>query len=154
MPLRLTLIGAIALVLALAVGGTASAAKRMEIAVQDDPVLFAGFYSNPEIGLRYAEQFHTSEVRVNVVWSYVVGKAARKKKAPKHVHYNWSGYDALLGNLERHGMKLQMVLTGNAPAWATGNHKIGHENVKAKAFKAFAGAAAKHFKGRVPRYSI
>src|SRR4051812_35589083 len=104
MPLRLTLIGAITLVLALAVGGTASAAKRMEIAVQDDPVLFAGFYSTPEQGLRFADQFHTSQVRVNVVWSYVVGKAARKKKAPKHIRYNWSGYDGLLGRLRQHGM--------------------------------------------------
>jgi hypothetical protein len=154
MPRRLALVAMLVLALALAVSATASAARHMEIAVQDDPVLFAGFYANPETGLRYAEQFHTSQVRVNVVWSYVVGKSAKKKKAPKRIHYNWSGYDALLRNLKRHGMKLQMVLTGNAPAWATGHHKVGHDDVKATAFKAFASAAAKHFKGRVDRYTI
>src|SRR5215213_2052600 len=154
MPLRLTLVAALTLALAIAVSSTASAARHMEIAVQDDPVLFAGLYSNPETGLRYADQLRVSRVRVNVVWAYVVGKAAKKKKAPKHIRYNWSGYDALLKNLKRHGMKLQMALTGEAPAWATGNHRIGHENVKAKPFKAFARAAAKHFKGKVDRYSI
>jgi hypothetical protein len=153
MPLRLTLVTALTLALAIAVSSTASAARHMEIALQD-AVLFAGIYSNPETGLRYADQFRVSRVRVNVVWAYVVGKSSRKKKAPKHIRYNWSGYDALIRNLRRHGMKLQMALTGNAPAWATGNHRVGHENVKAKPFKAFASAAAKHFKGRVDRYSI
>src|SRR3954447_19429816 len=154
MPLRPTLFAAVTLALALAVSGTAAAARHMEVAVQDDPVLFAGLYSNPEIGLRYADQLHASRVRVNVLWAYVVGKAAKKKKTPKHIRYNWSGYDALIKNVQRHGMKLQMVLTGAAPAFATGNHKIGHQNVKAKPFKAFASAAAKHFKGKVDRYSI
>ena len=47
-----------------------------------------------------------------------------------------------------------MGLTGPAPAWATGNHKVGPVKPKASAFKAFARAAATHFKGRVDRYSI
>src|SRR3954466_10630096 len=133
---------------------SASAARHMEVAVQDDPVLFQGFYSTPQKGLKLAQQLHTTRVRANVVWSYVVGRDNRKKKAPKHIKYNWSGYDLLIANARPYGIKVQLVLTGPAPAWATGNHKRGVYKPKARAFKAFASAAAKHFKGKVDRYSI
>jgi hypothetical protein len=126
----------------------------MEIAVQDDPVLFNGLYSTPQVGIGLAQKLNTSRIRVNLVWSYVVGKAAKKKKAPKKISYNWSGYDLLLSNVAASGIKLQFVLTGPAPAWATSNHKVGPMKPKAKYFKAFAAAAAAHFKGRVDRYSI
>jgi hypothetical protein len=145
------------LVLALAVGmtGSASGARHMEVAVQDDNVLFNGFYATPQMGLDLAQRLHTSRVRVNVVWSYVVGKAAKKKKAPKRIKYNWSGYDLLIANARPYKIKVQLVLTGPAPAWATGNHRVGVYKPKAKAFKTFASAAAKHFKSRgMERYSI
>jgi hypothetical protein len=47
-----------------------------------------------------------------------------------------------------------MALTGPAPAWATSNHRVGPMKPKAAYFKQFAGDAAKHFKGKVDRYSI
>src|SRR5690349_9403373 len=96
-------LAALAVVLAALVTGltatSAYAAKHMEVAVQDDNVLFAGFYSTPQVDLALAQRLHTSRVRVNAVCSYVVGKKdARKKKAPKHIKYNWSGYDLLVAN--------------------------------------------------------
>jgi hypothetical protein len=131
------------------------AGKGMEIAVQDDPVLFQGLYSTPQVGIGLAQRLRASRVRVNVVWSYVVGhSASKKKKKPKKLKYNWSGFDLLLSNLTGTGIKVQFVLTGPAPAWATGNHRVGPDRPKAKYFKEFASAAAKHFKGRVDRYSI
>jgi hypothetical protein len=133
---------------------SAHAATGMEVAVQDDPTLLQGLYSDPQIGLALADKLHASRVRVNVVWSYVVGRDAKKKTAPKNIRYNWTGYDGLISNASARGMKLQFVLTGTAPAWATGNHRIGPVNPKASAFKAFAKAAAEHFRGRVDRYSI
>ena len=157
MATRTKLLCSLTLALALAVAlstQSAQAANGMEVAVQDDAVLFAGLYSNPEVGLVLADNLHATRVRVNVVWSYAVGRSAKRKKAPKHVRYNWTGYDNLYANAARHGMKLQFALTGPAPAWATGNHKIGPTRPKARYFKAFATAAAKHFKGRVDRYSI
>jgi hypothetical protein len=117
-------------------------------------VLLNGYYSSPQVVLPLAQQLNATRIRVNVVWSYVVGKSAKKKKKPKHVKYNWSGYDVLLGNAIMSGMKVQLALTGSAPAWATGNKRIGPVKPKAKYFKQFASAAAKHFKGRVDRYSI
>jgi hypothetical protein len=151
------LICALALALALATGvtSTASAARGMDVAVQDDDVLFAGINSTANVGLKLAGQLHATYIRVNVLWDYVVGsRAARATKKPKKLAYNWSGYDALVSNASAHGMKLQLVLTGPAPAWASGDHKIGPVKPKASYFKLFASAAAQHFKGRVDRYSI
>jgi hypothetical protein len=152
--LKLFLALALTLSLAAATAGTANAARGMEVAVQDDAVLFSGLYSSPAVELKLAQKLNATRIRVNVVWSYVVAKSAKKKKKPKKVHYNWSGYDVLIGNATMSGMKLQLALTGSAPAWATGNHKIGPVKPKAKYYKEFASAAAKHFKGRVDRYSI
>jgi hypothetical protein len=126
----------------------------MEVAVQDDNVLFGGLYSSPQIALKLAQRLQASRARVNVVWNYVVGRDRRKRKAPKHIKYNWSGYDLLVANARLYGIKVQLVLTGPAPAWATGNHRVGVYKPKASAFKAFAAAAGKHFKGKVDRYSI
>jgi hypothetical protein len=89
-----------------------------------------------------------------VTWSYVVGKAARWRTAPKHIAYNWTGYDALIRAAAARGIRVQLTLTGPAPAWATGNRRVGHYKPKSSAFRAFASAAAQHFRGTVDRYSI
>src|SRR3954464_7174763 len=145
---RSLLICALVAALALATANSAMGAKGMEIAVQDDPAIFGGIYSTPQIGLGLAERLHATRVRVNVGWSYVVGRAARKKKAPKHIKYNWSGYDLLVSNAAAYGIKVQLVLTGMAPAYATSNHRIGPMAPSARKFKAFVTAAAKHFKSQ------
>src|SRR4051794_10129955 len=153
----LKFICALTAALALAVGltGNAYAAKGMEMAVQDDAVLWQGLYSNPQVDLVLAEGLHATRLKANILWYYVVGsKTARKKKAPRHIKYNWSGYDALIANANAQGMKVQLALTGPAPAYATSNHRIGPMKPSATKFRAFASAAAKHFKGRVDRYSI
>ena len=155
--LKLSLIAALscALLLALAPSG-ASAAKGMEIAMQDDSSLVIEL-PRPgyrEKGLKLASGLRASWIRANVVWSYVVGSQARKKKAPSTIHYNWTGYDALIAAANARGIQVQLALTGPAPAWATGNKRVGPVKPKAAAFKAFARAAAEHFRARVGRYSI
>src|SRR4051812_27619729 len=142
------------LAVAAGLSSNAYAARGMEIAVQDDAVLFSDLYSSPQVGLALASKLHVTRIRVNVVWSYVVGRAARKKRAPRRIAYNWSGYDLLQAQASARGMKLQLALTGPAPAWATGNHRVGPVRPKARYFRAFASAAAKHFRGRIDRYSI
>jgi hypothetical protein len=155
MPLRSRLICVLTIAFALCTGATAHAATGMEVGVQDDPALFAGIYSTPQIGLNLAERLKASKVRVNVIWSYIVGrKAAKARKKPKHIRYNWSGFDLLVHNASLYGMSVQMALSGPAPAWATGNHKIGPYKPKASLYKGFAAAVAKHFRGSVSRYSI
>jgi len=155
MPLRSKLSCVLTLALAVGTAATAQAAQYMDMAVQDDAVLMNRLYGSVPKTLGLVSQLKANRIRVNVNWSYVVGrKASRSRKTPKKIRYNWSGFDALNKRAKARGMKLQLVLTGPAPAYATGNHKRGPNKPKAKAFKAFATAAAKHFKGRIDRYSI
>jgi hypothetical protein len=49
---------------------------------------------------------------------------------------------------------VQLTLSLSAPAWATGNHRVGKTDPDPGLFAAFARDMAKHFKGRVARYSI
>jgi hypothetical protein len=133
------------------------AARGMEVAVQDDSVFIFQFKggANRAKGLKLAQQTRVSWIRSNVNWSYVVNKYKKQKKAPKNIKYNWSGYDALIRAATAKGIQVQLALTGPAPAWATGNHKVGVDRPKASAFKAFAKAAAEHFRLlSVTRYSI
>ncbi len=133
---------------------SAFAAKHMEFAVQDDAVFVNGLYSGGKIGFKLAQGLNASWVRANVSWSYVVKRDAKRKRAPKHVTYNWTGYDNVVQFAASRGIHVQLALTGPAPAWATGDHRVGHMKPKAGPFKEFARAAAEHFRGRVTRYSI
>jgi hypothetical protein len=154
--LKLPITAALACALMLPMVPSAHAAKGMEVAVQDDSVFVIqlprpGYRAK---GLKLATQMNVSTIRANVNWNYVTLKYRKSKKEPKKIVYNWTGYDALITAAAAKGIKVQLALTGPAPAWATGNHKIGPDRIKATPFKHFAQAAAEHFKGRVPRYSI
>src|SRR5581483_560196 len=142
------------LALALGVQTPAHAAHGMEVAVQDDAVLMNRLYGDASKTMKLVSQLKATRIRANVTWSYVVGKAARQRTAPKHIAYNWTGYDALIRRAAARGIRLQLTLTGPAPAWATANHRVGHYKPSSSAFRAFATAAAEHFRGAVDRYSI
>ena len=53
-------------------------------------------------------------------------------------------------------MRVQLTLTGPAPRYASGNHRIGFPIVKPNPalFGDFTHAVADHFKGRVDRYAV
>jgi hypothetical protein len=154
--LKLPLVAVLAFALLLPSVPSAHAAKGMALAVQDDSIFViqlprVGYRAK---GLKLATQLHASWIRANVQWDYVVGRAAKKRKEPKRISYNWTGYDALIDAAAARGIQVQLALTGPGPAWATGDHKVGPVKPRAAPFKRFARAAAEHFKGRVTRYSI
>jgi hypothetical protein len=155
---RLKLLLAVALICALVTGidvTGAQAARGMEVAVQDDFAMVLGITKGGRSkGLKLAEGLRASWIRANVTWSYVAGKAAKKKKEPKKIVYNWTGYDGLINQAAARGIHVELSLTGPAPAYATGNHRIGPDRPKAAPFKRFAKAAAEHFGSTVTRYSI
>src|SRR5436190_14487349 len=154
MPPTLRAICLLTVAFGLAAGAKAQAARHMEVAVQDDAVLADHLYGNYPKTLKLVSQLSATRIRVNVRWTYVVGKAARKRRAPKHIRYNWTAYDGLIRMATPRGIRLELTLTGPAPAYATANHRWGHYKPSASAFKAFATAAAEHFRGKVDRYSI
>jgi hypothetical protein len=151
------LVAALSCALLAVLAPSALAARGMEVAVQDDTAMVLQLPGGADrlTTLGLAQQLHTSWIRANVGWDYVVGSAnSKKKKEPKNIRYNWTGYDALIGDAEARGIHVQLSLTGPAPAYATGNHRRGVNKPKAGPFKRFAKAAAEHFKGRVSRYSV
>ena len=131
----------------------ATAAPRMEIAVQDDPVFVTQSYYDRERALQQARDMGVSRIRVNVGWANTV-RGSEQKNAPAPLSYDWAPFDSLVDAAARYGIRIQMTLTGPAPAFGAANRKIGNYGPKAARFGDFARAAATHFKGRVDRYSI
>jgi GH35 family endo-1,4-beta-xylanase len=134
-------------------GAPAHAAKGMEIALQDDGAFVSEYSIKRKKALSLADKLFVSRIRVNLPWSAIVN-SPRKKKRPKKRHYDFTSYDALYRKAKQHGIKLQVTISGFAPAWATGNHKIGGYKIKTKYFKEFAHAVAKHFRLAADRYSV
>ena len=145
------------LVVAVALGlfapASAPAANGMEVAVQDDPVLLSRSYYDRERALQQARAMGATRIRVNMVWAGVANDPGAKH-TPETVIYNWRPYDELIDAAARYGMRIQLTLTGPAPAYATYNLRRGVYGPKPKAYGAFARAAVRHFKGRVDRYAI
>ena len=152
---RRILVSACALIaLALAAPSGAQAASNMEIAIQDDAVFVTNAYYGRERGLTKAQQMGVTHLRVNVIWSAVVGSAANRRSRPSRVNYDFTAYDQIVGAARARGMQVQMALTGPAPAWATGNKKRGVYKPKYRYVEDFVEATAAHFRGLVFRYSI
>lgn len=131
----------------------ANAARPLEIAVQDDGILLRGSDGIRAHAWKRIEQMKASYVRVNVYWNDVVSSPTSKRR-PKKIRYSLDEFDRLVKEARKHKVRVQMTLGTSAPAWATSNRKVGKTNPNAKLFARFAGDMAKHFKGKVARYSI
>ena len=150
---RLTAV-ALAAAVVLALAPSASAKPGMEVAVQDDFVFVTqGYYKRSSAFSRIA-QFRAKWLRVNVSWNAVNGSQARSRSKPRKVRYDWTAYDSLINASRAAGVNLQLTLTGPAPAWATGNKKVGPYKPNVTHFKAFVREAVRHFAPFVDRYSI
>lgn len=132
----------------------AHAAKRMEVALADDPVLLARHYYDRDRALQNARELGVTRIRVFVNWAGVMGKQRESLEPPAQPTYHWGIYEELIDAAARAGIRVQMDLTGPAPRYATGDKELGMTSPDAAQFAAFAGAAAARFKGRVDRYSI
>jgi hypothetical protein len=129
----------------------AAAAPGLEVALQDDYVFVEQYHYGREPALAEARRLGVTRLRVMVKWAGVVRRPKARKPQRR---YDWAAYDSLIADAARHGIRLQLTLTGPAPAWATSNRKVGVRGVRAKPYGQFVRDAAKHFKGRVDRYSI
>lgn len=156
MPSHLKTLLALALVLvaALTTASSASAARKMEIAIQDDSVFVHQLYYGRTRALTRAKQLKVTRIRANVSWASVLGRQARYRHSPKRPKWDFGLYDGLVDEARANGIAVQLSLTGPAPKFATGNHRIGPYKPKARYYRQFVKAAVQHFAGRVDRYSI
>jgi hypothetical protein len=151
-----------ALLLTLAISLTAvssaSAARGMEVGLQDDAVFLYQSYYNRDLALQQAKQLGVTRLRVNVLWNRVASAQERQRMAPAQVTYSWWRYDSIVDAAAAYGIKVQMTVSGPAPAWANGKHRAdihaGAYKPNARLFGQFVHDVAEHFKGRVDRYSI
>jgi hypothetical protein len=156
MPRRLTRLLALLAICATALGwsvASASAARKLEVALADDATFLLGLH-NPFKGLKKAKALHVTWLRVSMPWSGVLKEQSKLRRPPKHVKYRWRQWDDIVRRARARGMAVQLLLTGPGPRWATGDHRRSFRRPGPKRFAAFAGATAKHFKGRVRRYEI
>ena len=145
----------LALLAALLAGRVASAhaARGMEVAIQDDQVFLNQAWYGRERAFARARELGVTRLRVNFIWAREIAHPGGRR-APADPGYNWGPFDSLIAQAATHGIKVQLTLTGPAPAWATGNHRVGVYKPNARAFANFARDVARHFKGRVDRYGI
>jgi beta-glucosidase/6-phospho-beta-glucosidase/beta-galactosidase len=135
-------------------GGGGGNDNKLEVALQDDAVFLQRSYYDRDTALAQAQQMGVTRLRVLVLWARVPGADANAKTPPAHPKYDFSAYDSLINDAAGHGIRVQLDLSGPVPAWAAGNHKQGIVRPDAKLFGAFVADAARHFRGRVDRYSI
>jgi hypothetical protein len=128
-------------------------ARPFEVGAQDDGV-FLGHYGDRTKAFTLAGRLRASRIRVMVQWSKVLGPQATLRRTPRVPRWNFGELDSLLGAADANRVKVQMVLTGPAPAFATANHAVGPYKPNARQFARFVAAVVRHFKGRVDRYSI
>ncbi len=139
----------------LAVPANAHAARGMEFALQDDAVFVDQRWMERDKALEHAAKLGTKRIRVNVLWSRVLISDASHKTVPAHGPvYDFSRIDALQAAAAKRSIKLQLTVSGPAPAWATADRKVGGYKPDPVKFSAFVRTVAAHFKGRVDRYAI
>lgn len=134
------------------------ASRGMELALQDDATFLVGGKRVPrEKAFTYARQLGVTRLRVNVLWAYTMPPGfyeARRK--PKSIPYLFNQIDDLVDEAADHGIRVHLSLTGPAPRWARPKPSINQAWYKpnTREFAKWVAIVAKHFAGRVDRYSI
>jgi len=117
-------------------------ARAFEIAVQDDATFLSGNGYPRELAFQQARQIGASTLRVNVFWS----DWKRRGAGP---------YDELVDRARAWRMRVQLTIVGT-PSYAprSANRWLSYNNPSAGRMASFSAELARHFRGRVARYSI
>ena len=116
-----------ALALAVVAAAPADAARGMEIGLQDDSHFLDEDAAVRGAAFAHARSLRASSLRANVPWASVVSDPAAKT-APAAVSFDFSRFDRLVDEAAAHGIRVQLTLTGDAPAWATRDRKISDDH--------------------------
>jgi hypothetical protein len=134
------------------------AARGMELALQDDSVFLVGNKRVTRVkAFKYARQLGVTRLRVNLLWAYTMPPPVYMgRRKPAQIQYLFDKVDSLVDEAADNGIRVHLSLTGPAPRWARPKPLISQAWYKPNTteFGKWAGVVAKHFKGRVDRYSI
>jgi hypothetical protein len=125
----------------LAAGALAAPAGAFQIGIQDDNAFVSASPFGRAVAFDRARRIGVTYLRINLVWA---GYAST----------GYGPYDAAVDQARRHGMTVQLTVTGN-PRWTNGGGgPIGYHYPNAGRFASWIGRVAAHFRGRVRYYSI
>jgi hypothetical protein len=148
---------ALALIVALAslaVAGPAPADTPLEIALQDDPVFVRTHYYDRDRALAQARALGVTRIRAHVTWADVLNDQAKQRTQPSPLVYDFTAHDNLIDAAAAYGIRIQLNFVPHAPAFATGDRKVGVERPNPRMYAEFVRTAVEHFKGRVDRYAL
>ena len=151
------LLAAAALVSSALAAAPAQAGENMDIAVQDEAVLQYQSYFDRARAYTLLRNMNASRVRFNAVWASLNRRQNKQKSVPKTPVYDFGTLDNAIEVARSQGMKVQLSLTGQTPAWAAGNKKLtaqGTVRPNAKLYAQFVKTVVDRYKGRVDAYSI
>jgi hypothetical protein len=114
-----------------------ASADRLEVGVQDEAVFLHGSGIGRDAGLDRARQMGATHIRAGIDWET----------------RNFSAHDALVNAAAARGLRVQLTLTP-APGWVKRSRRTDIYKPRPRAFAAFARRVARHFRGRVFRYSV
>jgi hypothetical protein len=146
---------ALSLLIPLFTATPAAAAPGMEVAIQDDAVLVGRVYYDRDRALQQMRDLGVNRVRINLTWTEVLGsRQSKARRQPKSIKYHWRKYDDAVNAALVNGIRVHLTITGPAPRWATRNKRVGVYRPDSGKYGAFTRSVARHFSGRVDRYSI
>ncbi len=140
---------------AVAVPAPAHAGRGMEVALQDDAIFLYHQYYSPSLAFHQAQELQVTRLRVNILWAKTLPTQRGLTKRPKHLSYDFRPWDNLVDQAAKYGIRVSLTLAGQpVPAFASGHHRQDQYKPNPRRFAEFARDVARHFKGRVDRYSI
>jgi hypothetical protein len=138
---------------ALAGAGIAAqpAGARMEVAIQDDAVFLNGGFPtyNFTKGYQQAKALGVKWIRFNILWAEY--KAACKQFGNSRCFLPW---DNAVNRARANGVQSQVTIAGTPQYEPHGDKALSYNRPSPARYKAFVTLVAKHFKGRVFRYSL
>ena len=147
-------------VLPLLVPAPAQAARKMDVALQDDGFMFEEHPGvSREAGLSAARALGATHLRMNVYWWQATPPSQRNvTTVPSNIVYDFSRWDAAIARAAAWGIKTELSLLGDPPAWACGNKRIPYScdgyTPSGTQWKTFVSRAVAHFRGRVSRFLL
>jgi polysaccharide biosynthesis protein PslG len=127
-------------------------AGALELGIQDDPAFLGPPITaegTPAVtvgrALALSRALGARTLRLNVRWAAVTVGPDR---------YDLSRYEAAVAAARAAGLRVQLALTGPAPAWATADGREGNRAPDPGAFGRFAAAVATTMRGSVTRYAV